>query len=47
MPEDLSLLSEAVRHARRMKRIPKKKIVIKEEPEDDFDLSKYKRIFFR
>ncbi|XP_058807892.1 large ribosomal subunit protein mL55 [Phymastichus coffea] len=41
LPLDLSTLSEEERKARLMKRIPKTKIVIQEEIEDDFDESRY------
>lgn len=41
LPLDLSTLSEAERKARLLKRIPKTKVKIQDEIEDDFDESRY------
>ena len=44
LPLDLSLLSEAERKARLRKREPKEKILVKDDIDDDFDSSHYRKL---
>ena len=44
LPLDLSLLSEAERKARLRKREPKEKILVKDDIDDDFDSSQYRKL---